>query len=137
MLEKAKLGISVGMLAAGMYFLGLVSFLGLLIVGGYVLLFENNEWLKRCAIKAVSIVIAFALLSYVIALGNDLFSVLNGILSWFDVKVVLSWPLRLNTIANGILHGLQILVLVILGFKALVQGDMKVVAIDKTINKHM
>lgn len=136
-LEKAGIGISVGMLAAGLYFLGLVSLLGLLVVGGYVLLFEKNAWLKRCAVKAVAIVIAFALLSHLVGLGNDVIQILNGILSWFRVPHMLSWPLSLNTIANAILHGLEFLILAFLGIKALIQGDVKVPGIDNAINKHM
>lgn len=137
MLQKTKLGISVGMLGAAMYFLGLINFLALLLVVGYVLLFESDEWLKKTAIKAAAIVIAFALLSMIISLGNDIFAVINGILSWYSPSLHVSWPMSLNTIAGGVLSGLEIIVLVVLGFKAFRQEDLKVSAIDKVIDKNM
>lgn len=60
-MEKSKLGISVGLLAAGMYFLGMVSVLAVVVVAGYVLLREDDAWLKRSAVKAAVLAIAFAL----------------------------------------------------------------------------
>ncbi|MGF7048413.1 large-conductance mechanosensitive channel [Paenibacillus sp. DS2015] len=136
-MQKTKLGISVGMLGAALYFLGLINVLGLLLVGGYVLLFESNEWLKKSAIKAIAIVIGFALLSIIISFGNDIISIINGILSWFGGTAYVSWPLNFNVIANGAIDALEKIVLVILGFKAFTQGDLKVSAIDKVIDKNM
>lgn len=136
-MQKTKLGISVGMLGAALYFLGLISVLGLLIVGGYVLLFESNDWLKKSVIKAVAVIIGFSLLSLIISFGNDIFSVINGILSWFSSTTHVSWPLNIDAIANGVINGLEKLVLVILGFKAFTQGDLKVAPIDRVIDKNM
>lgn len=136
-MQKTKLGISVGLLGAAMFFLGLINVTGLLLVVGYVLLFESNEWLKRSAIKAVAVVIGFALLSIIISFGNDIINVINGILSWFSSTTFVSWPLNFNTIANGAINALEKIVLVILGFKAFTQGDLKVSTIDKVIDKNM
>jgi hypothetical protein len=83
-MQKTKFGISVVMMGAAIYFLGLINILGLLVVGGYVLLFESNVWLKKRVIKA-----------------------------------------------------LEKVLLVMLGFKAFTQGDLKVSTIDKVIDKNM
>lgn len=136
-MEKAKLGISVGLFAAGLYLIGLISFMALLLACGYVLLFESNAWLKRCAVKALCIVVGFALLSQVVSLGNSIISILNGLFFWVDAAIFYTWPSRIIGMVNTILHALEILFLVVLGLKALVQGDVKVAAIDKTIDKHM
>jgi hypothetical protein len=136
-MQKTKIGISVGMMGAAIYFLGLINILGLLVVGGYVLLFESNEWLKKSVIKAVAVVIGFALLSIIINFGNDIFSIINGILSWFGDSAHVSWPLNFDVIASGVIQALEKLVLVILGFKAFTQGDLKVSTIDKVIDKNM
>jgi uncharacterized membrane protein YbhN (UPF0104 family) len=93
-MQKTKLGISVGLLGAALYFLGLLSFLGLLILSGYVLLFETNEWLRRSAVKAVAVVIGFALISMIFTFGNDIFSSINGLLSWLKVSTTLAWPIN-------------------------------------------
>ena len=53
-MEKSKLGISVGLLAALLYFLGLLSgYLVTVLVAGYILVAESNLWLRKSAVKAV------------------------------------------------------------------------------------
>ena len=53
-MQKTRLGISVGMLGAAVYLTGLFSgYLVALLMAGYVLLCEENGWLKRSVIKAV------------------------------------------------------------------------------------
>jgi len=135
--QKTKLGISVGMMGAALYFLGYVNFLCLVILAGYVLLFESNEWLKRTAVKAVAIVIGFSLISLVVGFGNDIFSTLNGILSWFDVSDRLSWPAKLDTIILNTAEAAEKLILLILGIKAFKQSSFTVKPIDNVINKNM
>ena len=136
-MEKTKLGVSVGMLGATMYFFGLVSVLALVVVGGYILLFESNEWLKKTVIKAVAIIIAFALLSQAISFSNDLLGVINGILSWVSSTLRVTWPLGLDSIARGVLSALEKFILVILGIKAFTYGDIKIAPIDRVIEKNM
>ena len=54
-MQKAKLGISVGLLGAAIYLTALSgSLLGLLVLAGYVLLVEDNQWLRLSAVKAVA-----------------------------------------------------------------------------------
>ncbi|MFR5908747.1 MAG: hypothetical protein ACLUFT_10550 [Gemmiger formicilis] len=49
-MQKAKLGISVGLLGAAIYLTALSgSLLGLLVLAGYVLLVEDNQWLRLSA----------------------------------------------------------------------------------------
>ncbi|OPZ88721.1 MAG: hypothetical protein BWY74_03015 [Firmicutes bacterium ADurb.Bin419] len=136
-MQKTKLGISVGLLGAAMYFLGLVNFLGLILLAGYVLLFESNEWLKKSAVKAAAIVIGFALISVVISISNDVFAVLNGLLSWVRISFRISWPLQLDSIFLNIMDILEKLILLLLGFKAFTQGTMNVGPIDKVIDKNI
>ena len=53
-MQKTRLGISVGMLGAAVYLTGLFSgYLVAILMAGYVLLCEENGWLKRSVIKAV------------------------------------------------------------------------------------
>ena len=60
--------------------MGLLGIVPLVILAGYVLLLENNEWLKRAAVKAVVIVVAFGLISVLIGTLSDVFDFLNVIL---------------------------------------------------------
>ncbi len=136
-MQKTKLGISVGLLGAALYFMGLVNFLGLILLAGYVLLFESNEWLRRSAVKAVAIVLGFALISVAIGISNDVFAVLNGLLSWVRISFRISWPLQLDSIVLNVVDILEKLILLLLGFKAFTQGSMNVGPIDNVIDKNI
>ena len=51
-MQKTRLGISVGLLGAAIYFMGLFSgYLLAVLLAGYVLLFEENSWLRKNAVK--------------------------------------------------------------------------------------
>ena len=44
-MQKTKLGISVGLLGAAIYFMGLFGgYLVAVLLAGYILMFEENEW---------------------------------------------------------------------------------------------
>lgn len=129
-MEKTKLGVSVGLLAAGMYFLGMVSLLALVIVAGYVLLKEDNAWLKRSAVKATVVALVFALLATI----APLFANLLGIFSGFGV--FMGWPLGLASLLNVVITLTQIIILGMLGFRALRQSEVRITKIDDMIDRH-
>lgn len=136
-MEKTKLGISVGMLAALCYFAGMMGLLTLVIIAGYVMIFETNEWLKKSAVKAVAIVVGFAILGTIISTGSDIFIALNEIFSWLDMETRLSYPQGSEPFVRNVLSVCENVLLLILGFKAFKQASVKVSVIDSTINKHM
>lgn len=99
--------------AAGLYFVGLVHFLALLIVSGYaLLLFESNP--RRSSLNNM--------------LSNSLVPAGGGGFPWLS---------RISPILNNALHNTEVIVLPILGFRAFAQDDGKGSAIDKAIDKHM
>lgn len=136
-MQKTNLGITVTLMGAALYFSAFISYVGLIILAGYVLLFESDEWLKRSAVKAVGIVIGFTLISIIIGLGNDIFHSLNGIVAWFNTSFRFAWPLNFDTIVLNIANAIEKIVLIILGFKAFYKGSMSVGPIDKVIDKNM
>ena len=136
-MHKTKLGISIGLFGAGMYFVGLLSIFPLVIMAGYVLLFEENDWLKWTAVKAVSVVVLFTILSSFLSLLANSTSFLNDIVLLLRVSIDLSVLNRIVSILRTVLSFIQTLLLLILGFKALKLGNIKVAAVDKTITKHM
>lgn len=136
-MEKTKLGISVGLVGAALYFLGLISFIPLVLIAGYVLLREDNIWLRKTAVKAVVIVIGFNLLSILVGFGSDIFGVINYFVGLTPAHFSVNYPLRIDTLIRYILDLGQTLLLLVLGFKAFSQGSMKVGNIDTMIDKHM
>ncbi len=136
-MEKTKLGISVGLLGAALYFTGLFNYFALIILAGYVLIFEKNEWLRKSAVKVVTIIIAFTIISTLIGISNSVLDILNVPLSWVKIPFRLSWPLKIDTIALKVLGILQSLILLLLGFKAFTQGTISLGPIDKMIDKNI
>ncbi|NGZ76356.1 hypothetical protein [Saccharibacillus alkalitolerans] len=135
-MEKSRVGISVGLLAAGVYFLAMVNTTALIIAAGYVLLFESNEWLKKSALKAVVVAIAFALVAMIVPLGSSILGVFGGIGALFGGSGYLAWPLGLSSILTGVISVAQIIVLGTLGLRALRQNELKLSKIDELIERH-
>lgn len=135
-MQKTRLGITAGLLGAAIYFMGAISIIPAFLLAGYVLLFEDNDWLKNAAVKMAIVVIGFSILRIGVGLIDDVLGIINSILNWI-VTVNLSVPLNLISIIQRILSLLENVVLIILGLKALSMGTIKSKFFDKIINKHM
>lgn len=137
-MQKTRLGVSVGLLGAAVYFTGLFSgYLVAVLLTGYILLFEANEWLKKSAVKAVSLLVFFSLLATVINLIPNTISLINSIVSVFGSNfsvVVLS---RIITVIVSALDIIEKILFILLGIKALNQGTISVPVVDKLINMYM
>lgn len=137
-MQKTRLGISVGMLGAALYFMGLFSgYLVAVLMAGYILLFETNEWLKKAAVKAVSLLVFFSLLIAVINLIPNAISFIDNIAAIFGGNfsvVVLS---RIVTVIVSALDIIEKILFIILGIKALNQGTISFPVVDKLISKYM
>ena len=136
-MQKTKVGISVGLFGAALYFVGLISIIPLVVMAGYVLLFEENEWLKKTAVKAVGVVVFFTILSVIIGLLSNSTSLLSEIVYLFNGTINMSGLNRILSICRLVINIVQSLFLLLLGFKALTQGNIKLGTVDSTINKHM
>ena len=137
-MTKTKLGISVGLFGAAMYFMGLITILPLVIMAGYVLLFEDNAWLKRTAVKALAIVMFFSVLSTLLGLLSSSHVLINDFVMLFgDRPLNMSVFIRIISICRTVLSVLQSIVLLLAGFKALTMGNISVPVVDKLINSHL
>ncbi len=137
-MQKTKLGVSVGLLGAAVYFSAAFGgYVAMFLVAGYVLLFEENEWLKKAAVKAVALMIAVGVLNTAIGLIPDVLNWLYSFLTVFNVYISVS---TVSTIFDSIIGAISIIRTVfflILGVKALNQGTVNVPVVDKLINKYM
>lgn len=134
---KTKLGISIALVGAAMYFLGAFSFTPAVLLAGYVLIAEQNEWVKRQAAKMLSVVLLFGVLSIALGWIDDFVSVLNIIVHWFDEYVYLSVPANLTSLCRYILSLVKEVLLLVLGFRALGMKGVKLPIIDKLLDKFM
>ncbi|MBQ8005255.1 MAG: hypothetical protein IJ303_02970 [Clostridia bacterium] len=136
-MQKTRMGISVGLLAAVIYFSGFFAgFLTTTLLAGYVLLFEENGWLRRNTIKAFVLMIIFMLASAIIGfIPNlldfiyDIVVLFNGSFSYLKVSQFLSIITDILSIAEKVLF-------LVLGFMALNQRSVNLPVIDNLINKY-
>lgn len=93
-MQKTRLGISVGMLGAAVYLTGLFSgYLVAILIAGYVLLLEENGWLKRSVVKAVSLMVFFSFITVLINLIPDAMNCISYIASMFGGNFILDLSL--------------------------------------------
>lgn len=135
-MQKTKLGVTVALFGAAIYFISLFGgYVPVIILGGYVLLMEENVWLKKAAVKSVAVLTMFALFSSllnlipgVISFVDDIFNIFGG---YFTIGVVSA----IVNMLTSALSLLRTLLFILLGLKALNQGDISVPGIDKLVNK--
>ena len=137
-MEKTKLGISVGLMGAALYFLGLFSsYIVAVLLAGYVLLFEDNAWLKKSAVKAVAVLAIFSFATAVVNLLPNAVNLINDFVAIFGGHFYLSFLSNLVGFVTTALNLLEKLLLLGLGLTALNQGTLPVPFVDGLINKHM
>ena len=67
-MEKTKFGVSVGLVAAITYLVAMFGgYLATIVIAGYVLIFEENAFLRRSVTKALGLLLASSLLALVFA----------------------------------------------------------------------
>lgn len=137
-MQKTRLGITVGLMGAALYFSGLFGgYVITIILAGYVLLCEENAWLKKAAVKTVAIMMGFSLLGSLIYLIPNAIGVIDSILNVFGGNFYLTFVSNIIDVLDKVLGLAEKLLLIILGLKAFNQGNISVPVIDKLINKYM
>lgn len=138
-MQKTKLGISVGLLGAIIYFASAFGggFLVALLLCGYVLLVEDNPWLRKTSVKAVLLLIMFSLVSVILGLIPDIWETITNLLMAFNKYPSSTFISGINSTISSAITIVKSVLFVILGLKALNQGSIKLPAIDKLIDKYM
>lgn len=137
-MQKTRLGITVGLMGAALYFSGLFGgYMITIILAGYVLLCEENAWLKKAAVKTVAIMMGFSLLGSLIYLIPNAIGVIDSVLNVFGGNFYLAFVSNIIDALDKVLVLAEKLLFIILGLKAFNQGNISVPVIDKLINKYM
>lgn len=134
-MEKSKLGISIPLTGALIFFLVFVSDLVAILLAAFVLLYEDNEWLKKSAIKMISVIIVSGMFFSVFSIPLMMFfSILDIAFGWIiDIDV----PFELDRIGSYVVYAAEKLLLLSFGLKALSMGTIKAKFFDRIINNHM
>lgn len=134
---KTKLGISVGLLGAAIYFAAFFGgYTAVILLAGYALLFEENEWLKKTAVKAVALMISISFLVTLIGLVPDLLYWISTLVSVFKGTFNYGAVSSVINVITGAIDIIRTCLFLILGAKALNQGTVTVPFVDKLINKY-
>lgn len=134
---KTKLGISVALLGAAVYFAALFGgYVAVVLLAGYVLLFEENEWLKKSAVKAVALMISISFLVTLINLIPDLLSWISSLVSVFKGSFNYSIVSSIISVITKAIDIIRTCLFLLLGVKALNQGTVAIPYVDKIINKY-
>lgn len=137
-MQKTKLGISVGLLGAIVCFAAFFSgYLAAIVLMGYILLFESNEWLRKIAVKAVVILVAFSVLDAVVGLIPDAIDLIDSLFGIFGKSFSIGFLSSLVSLVRNALDILEKLIFLVLGFKALSQGSVAVGPIDGIVDKNL
>lgn len=137
-MQKTKLGISVGLMGAIAYFAGLFSgYLVAVLIFGYIMLVEDNPWLRKTAVKSIVLLVTFSALSAVIGLIPDIISFINTIFNVFGSYFSLSVVTNILAVITSALSILKTVVFIVLGLKALNQGTLTIPVVDNLTNKNM
>ena len=134
---KTKLGISTTAYAAGVFLLALFGgYIPLIIAAGYVLIAEEDMWLKKTVVKAFVLQVAFSLLALLVNAIPTLMAFLNSIFLLFNGNFSFIFVSRFFAILDEALDICRDVVLVVSAFFALKEKTLSIGFIDRFVEKH-
>lgn len=137
-MQKTRLGVTVGALGAITYFAGFFSgYMVAILLAGYVLLFEENAWLKRSVVKAIVLLAFFSVTIGLINLIPDAIGFINNIANVFNGNFSIVVVSRVISVVVTALNIIEKLLFLGLGIKALNQGTIVIPFIDSKVSKYM
>ena len=133
---KTKLGVSVGLLGALVFFAALFGgYTPVLLVAGYILIGEEDEWLRKIAIKAVALLVLFSLLHAIIGLIPDALACLSNLVSIFNGSFSYYKVANIIDLFTQALSIIKTCVFILLGIMAFGRKPLNIPVIDDLINK--
>lgn len=129
---KTKLGVSAGTMGALLYFTALFGgYVPLFIAAGYVLIKEENAFVRKAAYKSIILLLIFSAVSTLLSSFNEILSIIGNLLDTF-IKV----PLNFDDILISIVSLVKTAVFAIFGIMALKKGEMKASPNDNAADKN-
>ena len=133
---KTKLGISVCLLGAATYLCSLFAgYIAMILLTGYILLFEQNVWLKQTAVKAFAVSMCFSLLSAFVGFIPNTLSLVYSISGIFGGMLYSEPVACLVDAVQQIISIAQKVILLVLMFKALKYETIKINIVDSLVEK--
>ena len=146
--QMTGIGVTVSLFAALIYWSGLIETMPVITVllAGYVLLKEKDQWLRAVALKAITIIVCFALLLGFVDLltyfKDTMMHIINMLLTTITTgegarQVTGDFFTELLDILRNIILFIKDLYLILCGFMALQYKNMRVPVVDDLVNRHI
>ncbi len=137
-MHKTKLGIPIGILGALMYMLGLFDgYYVIVLVAGYILLCEENEWLRRTAVKVILTMMLFSVLNIFTGFASSIVYFIGNIFSMFGSYFYAPFITNFIEAIERIIIVVKKILFLVLAAKALNQGTITIPVVDRLINHFM
>ena len=137
-MQKTRLGVAVGLLGAAIYLVGLYGgVLATALLVGYVLVFEENDWLKKNAVKAFVLMMIFSAVSSVFYLIPNAIEVICSIINILGIDFYPEIVYNLSNVISGVLGIVETLLFLGLALKSLSQGSITIPVVDQLIDTYM
>lgn len=131
-MEKTKLGVSVGFVGALAFLLTYFSgYMVAILLAGYVLLREDSSWLKKACGKAIFLALCFDVLQRVIAFIPDMLGCVGTLTNLFDIDFSYSIVTNIISLITRPLNIVEACLFLILGLLAFKQKTIPIPFIDK------
>lgn len=137
---RTKLGISAGLLAAIMYWCGFFNgMIPLILIAGYVFLKEENDYLKRTALKAIVFMLGFALIKeFCLIIPVIIGDIMDLVRTYAkEIKFNMSMVTQPFYFIRDIIDWIQIIFFVSIGFLSLKFKDIPFGPLDKLVDNNI
>ena len=135
-MQKTKLGITIGMLSALVYFVALVGgYTPLFLLVGYILLFEEpNDWLRRVCYKAIALTVMFSGAVIVVNLIPEAFGCISNFLGIFEGYLSYGVISSIVIFVTSVIDIVETVLFLLLTVKAIKIQDVKMKKIDEFVD---
>ena len=135
---KTRIGISVGAFGAIIYFGALFGgYVAVLLLAGYVLLMEDDQWLRMTAVKAIMTLVVFSIIAALLNIIPDILNWISTLVQTFEGKFEYQKVSLIFSSLNQLLMIIKTAVMLILGAKAFEQGTITVPFVDRFLRKYL
>lgn len=137
-MEKTKLGLPVGLFGAfAIAAVGFGGYVATALVVGYVLLMEENTWLKKAVVKAAATMVFFDFLIALVGLIPDAADWVVSLINVFGADIYGNFVSDIFNLVCRVLSICEDIIFIGLIFKALNQGTIAIPFVDGLVEKNM
>ena len=137
-MEKTRVGITAGAFGAAACLAGFFGgYVAVILLAGYVLLFEENAWLRRCVVKVFVIMLFFSFVVEIINLIPDVLGIVINIVTIFGISFDISIVSNIFSCITSVILLIEKILMLGLGIKAIRQETIVIHFFDSLVSEYM